>query len=210
MAFVANIGTPETAQAPNAFAPPPVAGIYKVRLGEPKMNPVKTAPEVTMLRIPVRAIGTVTGEKAHGYAEALIFNIPVEHAATYGEKYNLAAQQGRMRNLLEKAIAPEKSDALKTRTTVTLDPAQWKDIEAYARIDLREEEYQGQKRIRGQVSFWLTEDEAKEKVLGKANANAAAEPESNATGAVELSPEDEPLLADEDGQLDLIPQKKTK
>ena len=202
MAFVANIGTPESAQAPNAFAPPPVAGIYKVRLGEPKMTPVKTAPEVTMLRVPVRAIATVTGEKAHGYAEALIFNIPPEHAATYGEKYNLAAQQGRLRNLLEKAIAPEKADALKVRTTVTLDPAQWKDIEAYARIDLREEEYQGQKRTKGSVTFWLTEDEAKAKVSGTA-ASAVATPDET------LTPEDAPL-ADDDGQLDLIPSKKTK
>ena len=94
MAFVANIGTPDTAQAPNAYAPPPVSGVYKVRIGEAKMTPVKSAPEVTMLRIPVRAIATVDGQKASGFAESLIFNIPAEHAATYGEKYNLAAQQG--------------------------------------------------------------------------------------------------------------------
>ncbi len=199
MAFVANIGTPDTAQAPNAYAPPPVSGFYKVRIGEAKMTPVKSAPEVTMLRIPVRAIATVDGQKASGFAESLIFNIPAEHAATYGEKYNLAAQQGRFRNLLEKAIAPEQSDALKARTNVTVDPAQWKDIEAYARIDLKEDEYQGQKRMRGQVTYWLTEDEAKAKIGLKPEAAEAAEP---------LTPEDEPLAPEADEQLDLIPAKK--
>lgn len=196
MAFVANIGTPDTAQAPNAYAPPPVSGFYKVRIGEAKMSPVKSAPEVTMLRLPVRAIATVDGQKASGFAESLIFNIPTEHASTYGEKYNLAAQQGRFRNLLEKAIAPEQSDALKARTNVTVDPAQWKDIEAYARIDLKEDEYQGQKRMRGQVTYWLTEDEAKAKIGLKPEAEAEV-----------LTPEDEPL-APEAEQLDLIPAKK--
>ena len=196
MACVANIGTPDTAQAPNAYAPPPVSGFYKVRIGEAKMTPVKSAPEVTMLRIPVRAIATVDGQKASGFAESLIFNIPTEHAATYGEKYNLAAQQGRFRNLLEKAIAPEQSDALQARTNVTVDPAQWKDIEAYARIDLKEDEYQGQKRMRGQVTYWLTEDEAKAKI--------GLKPEAAET----LTPEDEPLAPEADEQLDLIPAKK--
>ena len=198
MAFVANIGTPDTAQAPNAYAPPPVSGFYKVRIGEAKETPVKAAPEVTMLRIPVRAIATIDGQKSSGFAEALIFNIPAEHVGTYGEKYNLAAQQGRLRNLLEKAIAPEQADALKARTSVTIDPAQWKDIEAYCRIDLKEDEYQGQKRMKGQVTYWLTEDEAKAKVGIKTE--VAAEPET-------LTPEDEPLAGASE-QLDLIPAKK--
>lgn len=196
MAFVANIGTPDTAQAPNAYAPPPVAGFYKVRIGEAKETPVKAAPEVMMLRIPVRAIATVDGQKSSGFAEALIFNIPAEHAGTYGEKYNLAAQQGRLRNLLEKAIAPEQADALKTRTSVTIDPAQWKDIEAYCRIDLKEDEYQGQKRLKGQVTYWLTEDEARAKVGLKVEATAET-----------LTPEDEPLTPETE-QLDLIPAQK--
>ncbi|NBO53460.1 MAG: hypothetical protein EBU84_02455 [Actinobacteria bacterium] len=205
MAFVANIGTPDTTRNPNAYAPPAVAGFYKVRIGEPKMSPVKSAPEVEMLRIPVRVISTVDGQKASGFAEALIFNIPAEHAATYGEKYNITAQQGRFRNLLEKAIAPEQSDALKSRTNVTVDPAQWKDIEAYVRIDLKEDEYNGERRMRGVVSYWMTKDEAEAKLSGKKPTGIAVVDEPA------LTPEDEPLTAagDDDGQLDLIPKNKT-
>lgn len=203
MAFVANIGAPGSGNSSGAFAPPAVAGIYKVRFGETKMQPVKSAPEVTMVKIPVRAIATVDGAKASGYAEGLIFNIPPEHAGTYGEKYNLDAQQGRWRNLLEKAIAPEQVAALATRKKVEVDPAQWKDLEAYCRIDIKEDEYNGEKRMRGVISYWLTEEEAIAKVTGKKPTVGA--------DASELTPEEAPLHPEEEeSQLDLIPKTKPK
>ena len=190
MAFVANIGAPGVGNS-GAFTPPAAAGIFKVRLGEPKLQPVKAAPEVTMVKIPVRIISAVDGGKASGYAEALIFNIPDSHAATYGEKYNLEAQQGRWRNLLEKAIAPEQVSVLASRKAVDLDPSQWKDLEAYCRIDVKEDEYNGERRMRGVVSYWLTEAEAVAKVTGKKLVLGSKE-------AVELTPEEAPLHPDED------------
>lgn len=163
MPISAPIGTAEDLKKVD-FPAPPKSGFYKVKITKSVYNPVKKAPDVTMIRLLTKVVTDADGEKAEGFAEWMTFIVPQGRE----EEFNNYGGGGRSVKQLDNLIrvvlgAGDQLDNMRAqgKASINLEPERWEGVEAWAKVRVVEEEFEGEKRMKGRIDRWMTEEQVR-------------------------------------------------
>ncbi len=197
MALAVHMGTEDQATKPSGFAPPPEgSGIYKAIIKQGDIKTWDDGSKPPMMSLGCRCTHTASGEETTGWVEWFAFSVAPNKEEAFS-KYRPGEQKWKFRNLvtgLGQSVILDKMSA-SGKTQIEMDPANWIDRPVFVEVRVFEDEYKGEKRMKGRIEKFLTAEqvaeaigatsESEDKGLEEAAADDAAAAEGNAIPADE-------------------------
>ncbi len=186
----------------NPFPPPAKSGYYLVKITKVTEKAIATRDDIIRIALNAKVIKDEDEDKATGFVQWSILNVPSDADASTKEQYRVEMNQRSLRNMLR--VVAEISDEDLNSGNIVIDLEQLKDIECWCYINVRERLINGEPSKEGQIQRFVTYNDflaAMGRLVPDAPLAASEEEEEDEEEEEEDSEED----SEEDEEEDELP-----